>query len=94
MLCTNLGERAFQKLSKLSLSHNSLTDEGVAALVINLTTLSELYLGGNQLLTTSWISNLTSLRVVDLSQNFLHGYNGISPLFFLVSRAIYPIFVF
>uniref|UniRef100_A0A0D9XTA0 non-specific serine/threonine protein kinase n=1 Tax=Leersia perrieri TaxID=77586 RepID=A0A0D9XTA0_9ORYZ len=71
---------AFPKLSKLSLSHNSMTDEGVAALFVNLTTLSELYLGGNQLFTSSWISNLTSLRAVDLSRNSLREFNGICNL--------------
>ncbi|CAN6232251.1 unnamed protein product [Urochloa humidicola] len=57
-----------------------MTDEGVAALVNNLTTLSELHLRRNQLLSTSWIANLTSLKVVDLSLNKLREFDGICSL--------------
>ncbi|TVU06991.1 hypothetical protein EJB05_47029, partial [Eragrostis curvula] len=68
------------KLKILRLSHNKMTDDGVAALVHNLITLSELHLDGNQLLYSNWISNLTSLKVVDLSMNTLHEVNGICKL--------------
>uniref|UniRef100_A0A0A8XQQ2 Uncharacterized protein n=1 Tax=Arundo donax TaxID=35708 RepID=A0A0A8XQQ2_ARUDO len=74
------GYRGLEKLKTLHLSHNRMTDAGVAVLVNNLTALSELHLGNNQLLSTCWISNLTSLKVVDLSNNSLSEFDGICNL--------------
>ncbi len=48
----------------------------VGAVLNNLTALTELHLAGNEITTTGWISNLTSLQVIDMSSNKLHELNG------------------
>uniref|UniRef100_A0A0D9ZGL6 non-specific serine/threonine protein kinase n=1 Tax=Oryza glumipatula TaxID=40148 RepID=A0A0D9ZGL6_9ORYZ len=74
----------FTALEKLDLSGNQITsfsaanrsDMVVGAVLNNLTALTELHLAGNEITTTGWISNLTSLQVIDMSSNKLHELNG------------------
>uniref|UniRef100_A0A0D9ZGL7 Leucine-rich repeat-containing N-terminal plant-type domain-containing protein n=1 Tax=Oryza glumipatula TaxID=40148 RepID=A0A0D9ZGL7_9ORYZ len=73
----------FTALEKLDLSGNQITsfsaanrsDMVVGAVLNNLTALTELHLAGNEITTTGWISNLTSLQVIDMSSNKLHELN-------------------
>lgn len=70
------GLYGLQKIEKLHLHRNNLSDNGVIEFVRNLTSITELRIDGNQLRTTDWIANLTTLETLDMSYNHLQEMNG------------------
>ncbi|KAK1288331.1 hypothetical protein QJS10_CPB19g01280 [Acorus calamus] len=69
-----------QKVQLLHLARNNFNDEIIAQLIVpwihNLTSLSELDLGGNNLKEIRWISNLTSLRSLKLVNTQIKDISG------------------
>ncbi|EAZ03469.1 hypothetical protein OsI_25606 [Oryza sativa Indica Group] len=77
---SSTGLYGLQKIEKLHLHRNNLSDNGVIEFVRNLTSITELRIDGNQLRTTDWIANLTTLETLDMSYNHLQEMNGICHL--------------